>query len=78
MTCEKIEPGTQIKIPVCELDFTVNGNTIWIHAPHGGTTLRIKCTGRISVDQCKNSPISHCDIIVQGDINFCISNDAVK
>ena len=78
MICDKLEAGAQIKIPVSELAFTVQGSTIWIHGSHGGTTLRIKCTGKINVDQCKDSPISHCDIMVNGDINFCISEDAIK
>lgn len=78
MKTELIEPGSQIKIPVGELSFVVQGNTIWIHSPEGGTTLRIKCTGKINVDRCKDSPLSHCDIMAQGDINFCISKDAIK
>lgn len=78
MTTKILEPGTSVKIPVAQLQFTVKGNTIWVHGQRGATTLRIKCTGRINVDQCKDSPISHCDIIVNGDINFCISEDAIK
>lgn len=78
MKTETLESGTQVNIPVVELQFTVKGSTIWIHGPHGGTTLRIKCTGTINVDRCENSPISHCDIIINGDINFCISEDAIK
>lgn len=60
------------------IEFYSGGNTIWIQSLYGGTTLRIKCTGIIKVYHCQNSPLSHCDIIVNGDINFCISNDATK
>lgn len=63
-------------IPVGAIEFNVESNTIWIQSPEGGTTLRIKCSGKIFVDQCTNSPISHSDIMVDGDINFCLSQDA--
>ncbi len=76
MTKTKLADGTKISIPVCEIEFRVGSNTIWIHSPTGGTTLRIKCKGKINVDQCENSPISHSDIIVDGDINFCVSEDS--
>lgn len=65
-----------IIIPVTQIEFNEGANTIWIHNLEGGTAMRIKCTGKISVDHCKDSPQSHCDIIIQGDINFCISNDS--
>lgn len=65
----------RINIPVSVVEFDDGGNTIWIQS-EGGTTLRIKCTGKIRTDMCETSPISHCDIIVNGDINFCISEDA--
>lgn len=76
MSETKFNPGDRITIEVGALEFNFNSNTIWIQSPQGGTTLRIKCTGKINVDQCSNSPISHCDIIVNGDINFCLSEDA--
>lgn len=78
MTDKEIEFGTKIEIPVALVEFYVQGNTIWIQSSLGATTMRIKCMGKINVDQCDNSPVSHCDIIVEGDINFCISNDAQK
>jgi len=71
-----MEQGRRIQIPVVQLEYVEGSNTIWIHSPTGGTTLRIKCTGTIKSDQCKNSPISHGDLIVQGDIEMCISEDA--
>lgn len=71
-----IEKNQRITIPVGAVEFNEGGNTIWIQSPKGGTTLRIKCTGKIKTDVCENSPISHCDIIVEGDINFCVSEDA--
>jgi len=72
----KIENGQRISIPVCGLEFNVGSNTIWVHSPEGGTVLRIKCKGKINVEKCTNSPISHSDIIVEGDIDFCLSEDA--
>lgn len=68
--------GNRIEIPSVLVEFNVGSNTIWIQSPQGATTMRIKCTGKINVDVCENSPVSHCDLIVEGDINFCISNDA--
>ncbi len=70
--------GERVVIPVCAIEFNVASNTIWIQSSEGGTALRIKCTGKINIDQCKNSPISHSDIMVDGDIEFCLSEDAVK
>jgi len=71
-----VKTGQRIKIPVAQLEFNVGSHTIWICSPEGSTILRLKCTGRISVDKCANSPTSHSDIMVQGDINFCLSDDA--
>lgn len=70
------KPGTRISIPVGAIEFVVGGNTIWIQGMEGGTSLRIKCKGKIKTDVCNNSPISHADIIVDGDIEFCLSEDA--
>ncbi len=72
------ESGERISIPSTLVEFNVDGNTIWIQSPEGGTTLRIKTTGKIKVDKCTNSPISHCDILVDGDIQFCIAADIKK
>lgn len=68
--------GQKVSIPVGALDFVVGGNTIWVQSPEGGTTMRIKCAGKINVNVCQHSPISHVDIMVPGDIEFCISKDA--
>ena len=68
----------RVTIPVEALEFDADGHTIWVHSKGGGTTLRIKCTGKIKTDVCANSPISHCDIMVEGDINFCVSGDATN
>lgn len=68
--------GDRISIKVGLIEFNNGSNTIWIQSPNGGTTMRIKCTGKINIEQCNNSPLSHCDIIVNGDINFCLSEDA--
>jgi hypothetical protein len=69
---------SSIIIPVAQIEFHERSNTIWIHNVEGGTAMRIKCTGKINVEHCKVSPQSHCDIIVQGDINFCISEDSIN
>jgi len=73
---QQFEEFERVCIPVGLLEFNVGSNTIWIQSPEGGTTLRIKRTGKINVDVCQNSPISHSDILVSGDIEFCLSNDA--
>lgn len=68
--------GQRVAIPVCAIEFNVGSNTIWIQSPQGGTILRLKCKGGIKIGRCKDSPISHSDIVVDGDINFCLSEDA--
>ena len=73
---EKFYVGQRISIPVYAIEFNVGSNTIWIQSPQNGTSLRIKCTGKINIDQCKDSPLSHSDIMIEGDINVCLSEDA--
>jgi hypothetical protein len=63
-----------VKIPATEIEFHEGSNTIWIHSPKGGTVLRIKCMGKIEVHKC-TSPISHSDLVVQGNIHFCVAED---
>ena len=63
-------------IPVSEIEFTDGGNTIWVHDRRGGTALRIKCTGKIITEKCNISPLSHSDILIEGDIKFCLSKNA--
>ena len=70
--------GQRVVIPVCAIEFNVGSHTIWIHSPQGGTAVRLKCTGKINTNQCKNSPISHSDIMIDGAIEFCLSKDAVS
>ena len=70
--------GERITIPVEAIEFNNGSHTIWVQGKSGGTTMRIKCTGKINTDVCQNSPISHCDLMVDGDINFCLSEDAIK
>lgn len=74
---EEIERWSRVEIPVAVLEFNAGSHVIWIQSPDGATTMRIKCSGKINVDRCKNSPVSHCDIYVKGDIDFCISEDAI-
>lgn len=66
----------RVRIPVSLLEFEEGGDTIWVHGPHGGTTMRIKTMGKIVTDECNTSPVSHCDIMVNEDIDFCLSEDA--
>ena len=55
------------------LEFEEGGNTIWVHGPEG-TILRIKCSGRVMSKVC-TAPTAHGDIMVEGDILFCIPVD---
>jgi hypothetical protein len=64
----------RIQLEAAGLEFEEGGNTVWIHGPDGGTLLRIKCSGRITTKSCA-SPIAHADVIVAGDIEFCVPVD---
>jgi hypothetical protein len=67
-----------VHIPAAEIEFVEGSHTIWVHSPKGGTVLRIKCTGKIRVQTCKDSPISHGDIMVDGDITICMAGQKCK
>ena len=69
---------TSKMIPVEVLEFHEGGNTLWIHGPEGGTVLRLKTTGKITSKKCATSPISHVDIMVEGDIEICIGKKRKK
>lgn len=58
-------------IDVLCVEFDEGGNTIWVQGKDG-TMLRIKTSGRISVDECKVSPTAHGDIMATGDIKICV------
>lgn len=75
MENNNFEQGERLQIKAAVLEFNVGGNTIWVQSPEGGTIFRIKCSGKITTEQCQNSPVSHSDIIVEGDIHFCVSKD---
>lgn len=80
-TDQEITPGTfeegqRVMIPAAVIEFNVGSHTIWVQSPQGATILRMKCTGKINVDQCVNSPTSHSDLMINGDIQFCLSADA--
>jgi len=60
----------RIQLEAAGLEFEENGNTIWVHGPHG-TMLRIKCSGQISVKHCE-APGPHADVNVPGDIEICV------
>jgi hypothetical protein len=73
------QPAPRKSIEVNQLEFDEGGNTVWIHSALGGTVMRIKCTGKVVVHKCLSSPISHSDIVVQGDIDFCLTKaDSVR
>jgi hypothetical protein len=71
----RFEIGEKVTIPGAAIEFVVHGNTIWVQS-EDGTVLRLKCTGRINIDRCWDSPVSHTDMVVEGDIDFCLSGDA--
>jgi hypothetical protein len=60
----------RIQLEAVGLEFEENGSTIWVQGTQG-TLFRIKCTGRIQVKPCQ-APGAHADVIVPGDIDFCI------
>jgi len=62
-------------IPASAIEFHEGGNTLWVHSPQGTTTLRIKTMGKIRVERCASSPVSHSDMIVQDDITICIGSE---
>lgn len=64
-------------LEVCQVEFHEGQQTVWVHAPDGTTMLRIKCTGKIKVNEECVSPVAHCDMIVEGDINFCMPKGEV-
>lgn len=65
-------------IPAVAIEFNEGGNTLWVHGL-GGTVLRIKTLdGKITTTACKNSPTSHADLVVTGDIEFCLGPDEGK
>ena len=70
------KPGNRIVIPVSAIEFNVGGNTMWVQSNIGATTLRIKCSGKINVDRCASNPVSHSDMLINGDINVCLSTEA--
>lgn len=66
----------RISIPVAELEFEEGGNTIWVHSPQGTTVLRLKTSEPIHTAQCKSSPTSHADAMIDGPMAFCVGEDA--
>jgi len=64
--------GDHVVIELSGLEFYEGGNTIWVHSATGGTTLRIKCTGKIIVDPTCTNNVAHADMKVDGDIVICI------
>lgn len=58
-------------IKVSQIEVKDGHHTLWVHAPDGSTTLRIKCTGKINIRRHCIGP-AHGDIMVDGDIDICI------
>lgn len=65
----------RVLIPVAAIEFVEGGNTLWIHAADGSTTLRLKATGKITSQVCNSSPFAHGDAMIQGDLCVCIPPD---
>ena len=60
----------RIQLEAIGLEFDEGGNTIWVHGTEG-TLLRLKCTGRITVNPC-SAPCAHADAMIEGDVAFCV------
>lgn len=72
MSTHPIEVSTHHVVEAAQIEFNEGGNTVWVHAPNGATILRIKCSGKITVDnQCINV-VAHSDMLVSGDIHMCL------
>jgi hypothetical protein len=64
-----------VTLEVSQIQFTDGGNTMWVHGVDGSTTLRIKTTGKFIMERCKDSPCSHADIMLQGDVRVCVGSE---
>lgn len=65
----------RLYIPAAVIEFDEEGNTLWVQSPMGATILRIKTMGKINVHRgCINS-VSHADVMVQEDIEICITKE---
>jgi hypothetical protein len=64
-----------ITLQVSEIQFADGGNTMWVHGTDGSTTLRIKTTGKFIMERCTESPCSHADIMMQGDVHVCVGSE---
>jgi hypothetical protein len=65
----------EFRLPVSEVEVREGHHTLWVHAPDGTTLMRIKCTGKIVIDDSCASPVAHSDLVVQGDIHICVPAD---
>lgn len=66
----------RIQLEAVGLEFNEGGNTIWIHGPHG-TILRVKCSGRVTATRC-SAPGPHADVLVEGNITFCVPEEPAQ
>ena len=72
-----VRKGDQIVIPVLAIEFREGGNTLWIHG-QGGTVLRLKTVnGAITSKSCQ-SPTSHGDAFIQGNLEICLADDGAS
>lgn len=71
-----LRKGQTIKVPVCELEFKVGGDTIWVHSPLGATVLRIKAKEGFLVQMCADNPVTHLDVYFESKLNICVGPDA--
>ncbi len=70
----------RVVIPVEQLEYEEDGDTLWIHSPQGATVLRIKLLQgkfRSRPDDCENV-CSHLDMLILDissdakDVHFCL------
>jgi hypothetical protein len=68
------QAGDTVIIPVLAIEFREGGNTLWVH-DRNGTVLRLKTlNGTITSKSCQ-SPTSHGDAFIQGDLEICIAEE---
>ena len=71
-----MDPMGRVVIPAAQVEFEDGGNTIWVTDPQGGTLLRVKTMGKITSRSCTPGSTSHCDIVTNDEIDFCLGQNA--
>lgn len=69
--------GEKVVIPVLAIEFHEGGNTLWIHG-QGGTVLRLKTLKGVITSKSCQSPTSHGDAFIQGDLEICVAADGAS